>query len=589
MARSLFSFTTQRSLLSLLLSSTSLSQVLQLHAQLITRALASDPFVASRLLLAISEIPVISSDATTYADLILSRCPRANTFIWNTVVRIHAAGLEPRRAVVVFRRMRQEGLDTDSYTYPFVLKACGLFLGWEEGGQIHGDVVKKGLDFDLFVTNGLISMCCRCGNLASARRLFDRFLEKDLVSWNAMIGGYASRGEMRQAQELFDEMPERDAFSWAIMIDGYGKKAMDVDSARRLFDCLPDRDLVCWNSMIDGYAGVGRMDDARELFEMMPTQNVISWSILIDGYVNHGDPKEALILFQQMLRQGIRADKVCAVGAISACAQLGALDLGRWVHFYLRKNKVLLDIVVQTALVDMYMKCGSLDHARMVFESMSDRNVISWNAMIVGLGTNGHGEKALELFFRMEREGAAMDDLTFLGVLSACTHAGLVDEGLSIFHRMKGDFGIEPSIEHYGCLVDLLGRAGRLAEAKNVLDTMPVEANPALWGSLLASCRVHRAVDMAAACVQHIAELGADDSGVYILMSNIYADKGMWEDVWRTRRLMGEKGMKKESGRSVIEVDGVVLEFVNGDRSHFLMEDMLRVTWCLSEMCTSLG
>ncbi|XXG69438.1 hypothetical protein AAC387_Pa06g2309 [Persea americana] len=208
------------------------------------------------------------------------------------------------------------------------------------------------------------------------------------------------------------------------MIDGYGKKLGDVVQARKLFDRMPKRDLVSWNSMIDGYAAVGDMSAARTLFEEMPERNVISWSIMIDGYARHKNSKESLNLFQQMLCQGTKPDKVSTVGAIIACAQLGALDQGRWIHIYMKKNKVFSDIVVQTALIDMYMKCGSLEDARAVFKNMSEKNMISWNVMIVGLGINGHGEEALELFSQMERNGTPMDDLTFLGVLTACSHAG---------------------------------------------------------------------------------------------------------------------------------------------------------------------
>ncbi|KAJ0984457.1 hypothetical protein J5N97_002813 [Dioscorea zingiberensis] len=461
--------------------------------------------------------------------------------------------------------MRRNGVPTDSYTYPFVLKACGSMPGSKEGVAIHGETLKLGADVDLFVRNALISLYCRFGDVAQARCLFDGFCTKDLVSWNSMIAGYVSCGDILQARALFDEMPVRDAFSWAVLIDGYGKKLGDVGRARELFDEMPDRDLVCWNSMIDGYASLGEMDTARELFEAMPERNVISWSILIDNYVQFGEPGEALRLFQQMLLEGMKPDKVSAVGVITACGRLGALDQGHWVHSFLKKNKIMCDVVVQTALVDMYMKCGRLDLARRLFESMTERSVASWNVMIVGLGNNGHGTEAVELFYLMEQEGVLMDDLTLLGVLTACTHAGLVDKGLSIFDRMMIGCRIAPKVEHYGCVVDLLSRAGRLHEARDIIEAMPMKPTSTLWGSFLAACRTHRSVDLAELSVKRLAELGADDSGVYVLMSNIYANEGMWDHVSRIRRFMSESRMKKVSGRSVIEVDGGVYEFVNGD------------------------
>jgi pentatricopeptide repeat protein len=387
---------------------------------------------------------------------------------------------------------------------------------------------------------------------------------------------------------MFDEMPQRDAFSWATMIDGYGKQAGGVDRARELFDQMPARDLVCWNSMIDGYARHGRMDEARALFEEMPEWNVISWSVIIDGHVRCGEPKVALEYFQSMLRCGVKPDRVAAVGAVTACAQLGALEQGRWLHSYLEKKKVLFDVVVQTALIDMYMKCGRLDLAMSIFESMDEKTVVTWNVMIVGLGTHSYGLDAVQLFHRMEAEGAPMDDLSILAVLTACTHAGMVSEGLEIFHRMKKDFRINPKVEHYGALVDLLGRAGHLDQARHAIETMPMEATPELWGSLLAACRSHRCVDLAELSVERLANLGADDSGVYVLLSNIYADEGMWDDVLRIRKLMSSEGMKKDIGLSVIEVDGVIHEFVNGDSSHLCNDAIYSMLWNLSNMAASM-
>ncbi|CAL9055499.1 unnamed protein product [Musa banksii] len=570
-------------LLDLLHNSTTVSRVHQVHAQLITGALFSDPFVASRLLSTICELS--ARVPASYADLVFSQSHQPSTFSWNTIIRFHVRASNPNKAVLLFARMRKAGVLTDHYTYPFVLKACALLAGLEEGAAIHGDVLKTGLGEDPFVMNGLISLYCKGGEIAAARKLFDGSRSRDLVSWNSLMAGYVSCGDTAEAGRLFDAMPERDAFSWAILIDGYGKKAGDVSRARDLFDKMPNKDLVCWNSMIDGYVGLGMMRAARELFDVMAERNVISWSILIDGYVKHGDPKEALELFQSMLGQGVRPDVISAVGAISACSQLGALDQGRWIHSYVKKHNILLDVVVETALVDMYMKCGSLDLARLLFDEMPRRSVVTWSVMIVGLGMNGFGCEAVELFYQMERRGATMDDLTFLGVLTACTHARLVCEGREIFDRMRRDFRVEPKVEHYGCLVDLLSRAGRLQEAKEVIETMPGTPTSSLWGSLLAACRTHRCVELAEIAVEKLKKLGADDGGVYVIMSNIYAAEGMWNQVWKMRKLMRERGMKKETGRSVIEVDGSIHEFVYGDSSHPYKEEIYEVLGSCQMQC----
>ncbi|GJR99821.1 pentatricopeptide repeat-containing protein [Tanacetum coccineum] len=416
--------------------------------------------------------------------------------------------------------------------------------------------------------------------MSCARALFDEFNGKDLVSWNLMLCAFVECGDMVEARKMFDEMSQKDVVSWSIMIDGYGKKTGDVAHARSLFDQMNKRDMVTWHTMIDSYVKVGDMMAARELFDVMEHRNVISWSSMINGYSQHGDPKEALNVYNQMLSHDIKADKFCVVGAISSCAQLGALDQGRWIHMYLKKKKITVDIVVNTALVDMYMKCGSTEEARAVFNSMSERNVVSWNVMISGLGINGFGDEALTYFSQMENEGIQMDDMIFVSVLSACSHGGFVTKGLEIFRRIR-----KPKVEHYGCLIDLLVRAGKLAQALNFIRSMPMEPNSDLWTSVLLGCRVQKKVRLGEFVLNRLKELNADDCGVYALMSNLYADNGMWEGVMKMRKLVLEKGMVKESGKSVIEVvGGGVEEFVCGKKARFRGNDIEKVLWSLSKM-----
>ncbi|PNT73445.1 pentatricopeptide repeat-containing protein At3g29230 [Brachypodium distachyon] len=571
-------------LLSRLRACTSASHALQCHALLLTSGhLAASPLRLSNLLL----LALASASAVSHADAVFARLlpgpASRDAFPWNTLIRLHAPA-SPRNALAYFACMRRAAVEPDAYTFPAVLKACACGV---LGLPVHAEAVRTGMDGDLFTRNALVSFYCRIGDCRSGRKVFDHGA-RDLVSWNSMVAGYVACGELELAQELFDGMPLRDAFSWATMIDAYGKRSGGVDRARELFDETPNRDLVCWCSMIDGYARQGRMDEARALFEEMPERNVISWSIVVDGYVRCGEPSEALELFQRMLRCGIKPDRVAAVGAFTACAQLGALEQGRWLHSYLEKKKVLFDVVVQTALIDMYMKCGRLDLGKLIFESMPDKSVVTWNVMIIGLGTHSCGLHAVKLFYQMEAEGAPIDDLSVLAVLTACTHAGLISEGLGIFHRMRKDFGMDPKVEHYGALVDLLGRAGHLDHARHAIETMPMEPTPELWGSLLAACRSHRCVELAELSVERLASLGADDFGVYVLLSNIYADEGMWDGVFRIRRLMSAEGMKKDIGRSVIEVDGQTHEFVNGGSSHSCKDEVHLMLQNLSNMVASI-
>ncbi|KAM7271013.1 hypothetical protein ACFE04_030227 [Oxalis oulophora] len=412
-----------------------------------------------------------------------------------------------------------------------------LMTGFIEGREIHGEVVKVGFLSDVFVFNGLIALYVKFEELGLVRAMFDEFAGKDLVSWNLMLGGYVRRGEMIKAQKLFDEMPDRDVASWSIMIDGHGKiehmflglflltclvgtrivrakmehmflavfvdmssgilqRMGNVVRARFLFDSMPCKDLVSWNSILDIHTKAGELGAARQLFDSMPWRNVISWSIMIDSYASQGNPMAALDLFSQMICQGIKSDQISFMGAISACAQLGALDQGKWIHTLMNKKEMMLDTVTKTALIDMYMKCGSIEEACRIFNNMSERSIVSWNVMILGLSMNGFAKKALDYFSMVKNENLLLDDLIFLSALAASSHAGLVDEGLGIVNEMK-NYGVEPKVEHYSCLIDLLGRAGHLDQALGFLESMPMNPNSALWGSLLLACRIHKNVSLA--------------------------------------------------------------------------------------------
>ncbi|KAI3804103.1 hypothetical protein L1987_32273 [Smallanthus sonchifolius] len=510
--------------------------------------------------------------------------PNKATYTYNTMMkaRLSNSNSVPQTALEIFVKMKRNVINCDNYTYPIVLKACRMICGLWEGRQVHAEVVKVGFLYsDVFVRNGLIGMYCKCGQMSCSRALFDWFHEKDVVSWNLMVSGYVECGDMVEAQKVFDEMPERDVASWSIMIGGYGKKIGDITRARLIFDKMPKRDVVSWNTMMDSYTKVGDMVAARELFDVMEHKSLISWSIIIKGYSQHQDPKEALNVFNLMLFHDIKPDKFCVVGAISSCAQLGALDQGRWIHMYIKKKKIILDIVVNTALMDMYMKCGSSEEAWAIFNGMSEKNVASWNVMISGLGVNGFADEALTFFSQMEQEQIEVDDLIYVSVLCACSHGGFVTKGLEIFRRIRN-----PKVEHYGCLVDLLVRAGKLEQALSFIVSMPMDPNKDLWGSVLLGCQVQRNVRLGEFVVNKLKEVGGDDCGVYVLMSNIYADKGMWEEVVKMRKILLEKGVVKEGGKSVIEVvDGGVVEFVCGKKAQLLWnDDIEQVVWSLSKM-----
>ncbi|KAG1363768.1 pentatricopeptide repeat-containing protein [Cocos nucifera] len=455
-----------------------------------------------------------SPSAFSYARQIFHRAAhQPETVLWNSHLNSLASSAFPADALALFARLRRSDIAVDTFTLSFVLKACSKLSAVPLGRAVHGLVEKLGFHSDLFLLNTVLHM-------------------------------YASCGEM--------------------------------DIARLLFDKMPIRDVVTWNIMITQCTKVGEMDIARELFDSMPERSIRSWTALIAGYVQCRNPRQAIHLFHEMEAAGMRPNEVTVVAVLAACADLGALDLGRRVHGYSDQCGFQKNIRVCNTLIDMYIKCGCLEIARRVFDGMEVRSVVSWSAMIGGHAMHGHGEEALELFSRMTQAGFQPNAVTFVGLLHACSHMGLLEEGRRFFASMSRDYGISPEIEHYGCMVDLLSRAGLLEEAHEFVRNMPVEPNSVVWGALLGGARVHKSIKMGEEAIRHLSVLDPLNDGYYVVLSNIYADASRWEDVARMRRLMRDRGVKKTPGWSTVALDGVVHEFVAGESDHPQVEEIYR-------------
>ncbi|XP_057838479.2 pentatricopeptide repeat-containing protein At4g02750 isoform X2 [Cryptomeria japonica] len=409
----------------------------------------------------------------------------------------------------------------------------------------------------------MISGYAQNGRLEVARNLFDRMPERNVVSWNSMIMVYVQAGRIDDARKLFDEMPQKDVVSWNSVITGYSQTGR-VDEARYLFDRMPLSDVVSCNAMIAGYAQNRRLEDARQLFDEMQERNVISWNALIAGYEQNGFYEEAYSLFSQMIESKVKPDCSSFTSILSACANLAALGEGKQIHQYIMKTGTFVDIPLANSLITMYAKCGSMEDSRLVFNTMPERDVISWNAIIVGNAQNGHAVEGLQLFKQLESIGIKPNDVTFVGVLCACSHAGLVEEGWQLFVSMSRDYSITPRVEHYASMVDLLGRSGLLNEAEDFIGRMPaeVQADAVVWGALLAACRVHGNADIAERVAHTLFKLEPHNSGPYVLLSNIYAAAGKWGDVSKVRKMMKERGVEKQPGCSWIEVQNNVHTFV---------------------------
>lgn len=402
------------------------------------------------------------------------------------MIRAYANSSTPHNALVVFTQMLDSSIVPDNYTYTFVIKACSAFSGLSEGQQVHAHVAKRReMRDNVYVINTLIGMYANCGCFEVARNLLDKMRQRDVISWNAILRAYVERGLMESASILFDEMEERNVESW--------------------------------NFMVSGYAKVGLVEEARRMFDEIPLKDVGSWNAIISGYAEVGDFSEVLHLFQNMLSEDIMPENHTLVNVLSACANLRVLSQGEWIHSYIDKNGISIEGVLATALVDMYSKCGEIAKALKVFNNTLEKDVSTWNSMIGGLSTNGFGEEAVGTFRKMLKDEYKPNEITSTTVLSACSHAGLLIDGLEILNIMLHDYDIQPTIEHCGCVVDLLGRVGLLEEAKEFLKgETPGKESPVLWQSLLSSCMNHGNLELAQDVADKTLELDPLHTAAYL-------------------------------------------------------------------------
>lgn len=407
---------------------------------------------------------------------------------------------------------------------------------------------------DTVTWNTLLRSFLRMGLLPAARRLFDEMPERDLVTYNSMLSGYAAEGDIANARELFDGMPERDVVTWNSMLAGYAQRG-DMESAKRLFDVMPVRDVVSWNSMLDGYAQTGDIEMTRMVFDGMPRRSTVSWNVVLALYAKVKDWHECLNLFDAMMAVGgSKPNEKTFVSVLTACGHLGDLERGRWVHHLVRESweRLLPDVLLLTAMLTMYAKCGVMGTAKEIFDLMTERSVASWNSMIIGYGLHGYSEKALELFMEMEKNGPQPNETTFICILSSCAHGGLVLEGWWCFDRMVRFYNIEPKAEHFGCMMDLLGRAGLLRDSENLINNLQAKVSPALWGALISASRTQDSSKLGEFIGTKLIEMKPTEFSSYVLLSNIYATEGRWDDVEKVRKVMKEKVVEKDVGMSLV-------------------------------------
>ncbi|XP_065852882.1 pentatricopeptide repeat-containing protein At2g02980, chloroplastic-like isoform X2 [Euphorbia lathyris] len=528
------------------------------------------------------------------ARLVFDKMLDRDAVSWSTMIRSYSRNKLIYQGLELIKDMRLMNVKPNESTLVSMVNIFAAIEDIDMAKAMHSYVVRNSIDVKLGVAlaASLINMYAKCGNLVSARVLFDELSEKDIVSCTALIAGYIRCNNVKEGERLFVQMVEENVIPSEItmlsLIIACGfVRAIQLGKRLHAY-ILRNRSrmsLALATALVDMYGKCGDVRSARVLFDSMENKDVITWTSMIAAYAQAQCFHQAFDLFTQMRNGQVRPNEVTLVSLLSLCAEAGAFDMGKWVHAYIDKQGVEVDVVLKTALVDMYAKCGDIDGARRLFDEAVFRDICMWNAMMAGYGIHGRGHEALKLFAEMEIQGIKPNGITFIGVLHACSHAGLVKEGKRLFQRMVYDFGLIRKVEHYGCMVDLLGRAGHLDEAYAMIESMPMKPEVVIWGALLAACKTHKNPEMAEVAAKKLLELEPQHCGYNALMSNIYATANRWNDVAGVRKAMKSFGIKKSPGLSSIEVNGSVHDFKMGDFSH---QQIGKISEMLDEMIKKL-
>eukprot|EP01018_Ginkgo_biloba_P037430 Gb_29872 [translate_table: standard] len=563
----------------------------QLHTHMFIRGLEQNVFLCTKLVKMYCECGRLDD-----ARLVFDKIQQRNVFLWNAIIGVYAKGGFCKEILALYYRMQQEDIKPNNYTFSFVIKACADLLALQEGRDIHYYIVNAGFETDVFVGAGLIDMYVKCGCLETARHVFDKMPQRNVVCWTSMIAGYSHHGHAKEALTLFNQMQlaevEPNSFTIASVLPACAQLGA-LQQGKWIHNYISRNGLqssvFVANSLIDMYAKCGSIEIARKLFSKMTKRDVVSWNAMLAGYAQNGHANEVLALFHEMQLNNVIPNSVTMVSVLQACAHLGALQQGKWIHDYIIKSGFESDVSAGNSLVAMYAKCGSIDIAQKIFDRISVKNVVSWTAIIAGYGMHGYGKDAIALFAQMQEMGIKPDHITFICVLSACSHAGLVDEGWQYFESMRQDYCITPRVDHYACMVDLLGRAGHLSEAHEFIKKMPLEPDAGVWGALLSACRIHRNIELGEHVAEQLFELEPENAGYYVLLSNIYAAAERWDDVAKVRTMMKDRGVKKTPGCSLVEVNNRVHAFLVGDETHPQSEKIYALLKTLSGQMEEAG
>ncbi|XP_024968190.1 putative pentatricopeptide repeat-containing protein At3g13770, mitochondrial [Cynara cardunculus var. scolymus] len=479
--------------------------------------------------------------------------------------------------------MAKLGLQMNFLAYDTLLNECVKQKSIRGGQRVHAHMIKTQYRPPLYLGTRLLVLYNKCDCLWDARQVFDEMPDRNVVSWTAMMSAYSKKGYASQVLNLLVVMlrsgTEPNEYTFATVLTcctgvcglEHGKQVHNLIIKNNF-----ESHLFVGCSLLDMYAKAGRIHEARSVFEDLPERDVVSCTAIISGYAQLGLDEDALELFRSFQREGMASNYVTYASVLTAVSGLAAYEMGKQIHSHVLRSELPFYVILENSLIDMYSKCGQLAYARRVFDKMSERSVISWNAMLVGYSKHGMAKEVAKLFELMRKENKVQPDkVTFLAILSGCSHGEMENRGLEVFDEMmSGKDGVVPDIEHYGCVVDLLGRAGQVEKAYEFIKQMPLEPNAAIWGSLLGACLVHSNVDIGEIVGHRLLEIEPENSGNYVILSNLFASRGRWDDVRTIRSLMKEKAVAKDPGKSWIEVDQTLHTFHAGDRLHPKMEEV---------------
>ncbi|XP_043725791.1 pentatricopeptide repeat-containing protein At2g13600-like [Telopea speciosissima] len=531
----------------------------------------------------------IKSQRIDEALKLFSATPQPDSRSWNIIISGYIQNQRIKEAITHFVQMHCSSARPDNFTFTIVIPCCDVDIG----RQIHAEIVEFGWYSDVFVGTNLFRMYADAGEMENAKKVFDEMPNRDLVSWNALLFSYYKLGiseiSLKLFQQLIRDGVQADEFTYAIVLNEFAS-SLRVFEARQVHSLIIQSgfcsDRFTNNALVNLYSKCGFIASAARLFGEMPVQDVVSWTAMIVGLSQSGHEENAISLFDQMRLADVKPNSFTFGGILSACASANAFERGRKFHCLVMMFGLDTDMVVGSAIVDMYLKCGELDDALRVFRSLAVMDIVSWNGMICGYAQNGEGKKALDLFHEMVQSRSIAivpNHVTFIGVLSACSHNGLVNEGRYYFNDMVHRYSIKPTVEHYTCMVDILARAGLLEEAESLILTLPFKADSVIWGALLGACRLHGNTEMARRVAERLYVDEPENSSNYVLLAHAYTAIGEWNDALEVRKVMDATGAQKMIGCSWIEIRNSVHSFVAGDKNHPQIGLVYEVLWRLCQ------